>query len=179
MASVSLGSVRGEEGLTIWQYAAFQSVCSNRYRSGDEERERSEEEMFEWHEQFAENYEQLSDDYSNCDNESTHDYKTWSDDECKDSDDDDRDVCKHAVVIPELSRTSAASSSLSGQSSNTISNPSLTWKHVTNTRRDDPFSNVRFPKPVLWPPGPHREPNLVPACSFINSSNDQDPKESR
>jgi hypothetical protein len=178
MASVPLGSVRGEEGLTIWEYAAFQSACSFRYRSGDEERERSEEEMFEWHQQFEENYEQFPDDCSDCDNESTYDYNTWNDDEWKDDDNDDKDVCKQTVVISERSRThptaTATSSLLSGQSSTTTtSTPSLTWS------REDPFANVRFPKPVRWAPGPKREPNLVPACSFINSSNDHDLKESR
>ncbi len=51
-ALLPLGSVRGVEGLTVWEYIAFASKCRNRYRSGDKEREEEEEMKFDWEEEW-------------------------------------------------------------------------------------------------------------------------------
>jgi hypothetical protein len=42
-----LGSVRGEEGLNVWESIAFAEACENRYRSGDDEREEEARFLFE------------------------------------------------------------------------------------------------------------------------------------
>jgi len=52
-ALLPLGSVRGEEGLTTWEYVAFAEACENRYRSGDDEQEEEEEACFLFHEALA------------------------------------------------------------------------------------------------------------------------------
>jgi hypothetical protein len=48
-----LGSVRGEEGLNVWEYIAFAEACENRYRSGDDERQEKEEARFLFEEALA------------------------------------------------------------------------------------------------------------------------------
>lgn len=62
MALAPLGSVRGPEGLTVWEYIAFAHASSCRYRSGDDEQDEYEEYMFEWHQQFAEYQEQMEEE---------------------------------------------------------------------------------------------------------------------
>ena len=49
-ALLPLGSVRGEEGLTIWEYGAFADACRTRYHSGDDEQEEEDEACFLFHE---------------------------------------------------------------------------------------------------------------------------------
>jgi len=52
-ALLPLGSVRGKEGLTAWEYIAFAKACENRYRTGDDEREADEETRFLFEEAWA------------------------------------------------------------------------------------------------------------------------------
>lgn len=58
-ALLPLGSVRGEEGLTIWEYGAFADACRNRYHSGDDEQEEYEEACFLFHEELAAEEEEI------------------------------------------------------------------------------------------------------------------------
>lgn len=48
-----LGTVRGEEGLTIWEYIAFNEACRARYTVEDEETEEEAEARFLFEEAFA------------------------------------------------------------------------------------------------------------------------------
>lgn len=52
-ALLPLGSVRGEEGLNIWEHIAFADAAKNCYVSGDSDEEAEAEECFNFHEDLA------------------------------------------------------------------------------------------------------------------------------
>jgi hypothetical protein len=61
-ALLPLGSVRGEEGLTVWEFIAFAEACENRYRSGDDEWDADEEARFLFEEAWAAEEQQQEDE---------------------------------------------------------------------------------------------------------------------
>lgn len=188
MASIPLGSVRGIEGLTNWEYMAFQEACSNRYRSGDEEREEAEDDMFEWYQQLSEYCEQYPDDSDDEDyyyDEESPNYNNTS--SCWDDDNggywvNDDDEYKAALEQRHSSQDTSASSTTAASEKNSTSSsaPPFVYKPPRRTPSSkDPFANIVLPKPIRWAPGPAREPNLVPVSSLINSSNQQGTQEPR
>ncbi len=51
-AAQPLGSVRGVEGLTCWEYVLFAALADRRYRSGDAERADEEEARLDFDEEW-------------------------------------------------------------------------------------------------------------------------------
>lgn len=52
-ALLPLGSVRGDDGLTIWEHIAFADAVKNMYNSGDDENEEEADACFLFHEELA------------------------------------------------------------------------------------------------------------------------------
>lgn len=52
-ALLPLGSLRGPEGLTTWEYIAFAEACEKRYHSGEKEEDEEEEARFLFEEALA------------------------------------------------------------------------------------------------------------------------------
>jgi len=187
MASLPLGSVRGPEGLTNWEYVAFEEACSKRYRTGDEEQEAWENDMFEWHYQLSEFNERYGsacsspDYYVQRDNnvatctylepdsalcrDEEHDYYACHDDDC----DQETQIWETEVNNPGLPNS---------EDQSFVFRPSEGHRQSSSSK--DPFGHLRFPHPVRWAPGPLQEPNLVPLHTLINSSihlaGSQDPR---
>lgn len=146
MASRPLGAVRGTDGLTHWEYFAFEEVCASRYQSGDDEREENEDEEFEFYQQLSE-YNEIT---------------------CMDQDDepvvvvflgddDDEDIVE---IFPPPEEADPP--------------PPFVYVPRKKSSLRDPFAHLSFPKPVPFAPGPMREPKLVPCVdTLINSSIDQ------